>query len=284
MIVQAYAKINWALNLTGVRPNGYHELDMLMQSISLHDTLEIEPADELTLACDAPGVPTDERNLVLKAALALQKETGCERGAAIRLIKRVPSQAGLGGGSGDCAAALLALNRMWGLCLSRTRLEALALSLGADVPFCLTGGLARAKGLGEALTPLDGLVPRKLLVVKPEQGLGTPQVYRRADELKDERRADIDQTVKALAERDDRLLGKAAFNMLYPAAESLCPAVRETVNALYRLGASFAAMSGSGTACFALFEREADRLRAAEAMENVRTYLCETAAQGVKIE
>ena len=252
MILRAPAKINWTLNVTGVRPDGYHELDMLMQTVELHDRLELEEDERLTLSCDREDAPCDERNLVMRAARALQAACGCKRGARMRLAKRIPSQAGLGGGSSDCASALRGLNALWGLNLDEERLREIGLRLGADVPFCLTGGLCRARGLGEALTPLPSR-SRRVLLVKPAQGLSTPEVFHAFDRLARPDSADNEAAARALALGDDELLARSARNMLTDAAISLCPEVRETLLALRELGASFCAMSGSGSACLALF-------------------------------
>ncbi len=252
MILRAPAKINWTLNVTGVRPDGYHELDMLMQTVELHDRLELEEDERLTLSCDREDAPCDERNLVMRAARALQAACGCKRGARMRLAKRIPSQAGLGGGSSDCASALRGLNALWGLNLDEERLREIGLRLGADVPFCLTGGLCRARGLGEALTPLPSR-SRRVLLVKPAQGLSTPEVFHAFDRLARPDSADNEAAARALALGDDELLARSARNMLTDAAISLCPEVRETLCALRELGASFCAMSGSGSACLALF-------------------------------
>ena len=252
MILRAPAKINWTLNVTGVRPDGYHELDMLMQTVELHDRLELEEDERLTLSCDREDAPCDERNLVMRAARALQAACGCKRGARMRLAKRIPSQAGLGGGSSDCASALRGLNALWGLNLDEERLREIGLRLGADVPFCLTGGLCRARGLGEALTPLPSR-SRRVLLVKPAQGLSTPEVFHAFDRLARPDPADNEAAARALALGDDELLARSARNMLIDAAISLCPEVRETLCALRELGASFCAMSGSGSACLALF-------------------------------
>ena len=252
MRLRAPAKVNWALNVTGVRENGYHELDMLMQTVELHDTLELEEDEGLSLTCDREDVPCDERNLVMRAARALQAACGCEKGARMRLVKRIPSQAGLGGGSSDCAAALRGLNDLWGLSLDEERLREIGLRLGADVPFCLTGGLCRARGLGEVLTPLPSR-RRHLLLVKPAQGLSTPEVFHVFDRLAGSEAGDMEAAARALAQGNDELLDRSARNMLTDAAISLCPEVRETLLVLRDLGASFCAMSGSGSACLALF-------------------------------
>ena len=154
MLLHAYAKINWALDTVGLRDDGYHLLDTIMQSISLHDDITIEPDSRLFLSvADAPHVPCDESNLILRAAEALRRHTGTAAGARITLRKRIPVGAGLGGGSTDAAAVLRALNDMWGLGLPEETLYEIGLSLGADVPFCLHGGLCRAQGIGEILTP-----------------------------------------------------------------------------------------------------------------------------------
>lgn len=255
MIVYAPAKINWTLNVTGTRPDGYHELDMLMQTVELHDTLELAEDERLSLTCGREDVPCDERNLVMRAARALQAACGCEKGARMRLVKRIPAQAGLGGGSSDCAAALRGLNALWGLNLCEGRLHEIGLRLGADVPFCLTGGLCRARGLGEVLAPLPSK-SRQVLLVKPAQGLSTPEVFHAFDRLKRPEAADNEAAARALALGDDELLARSARNMLTDAAISLCPEVRETLLALRELGASFCTMSGSGSACLALFPED----------------------------
>lgn len=257
MIVSAYAKINWALNVTGRRPNGYHELDMLMQTVSLCDTLHLEEDEALSLTCDREDVPCDERNLVLRAARALQQATGCTRGARIHLSKQIPSQAGLGGGSSDCAAALHALNALWALGLKEEALQAIGLRLGADVPFCLRGGLCRAQGLGEVLTPLEA-PSCPVLLVKPPFGLSTPEVFGAFDRLSEPEAADIEGAARALQKGDWDLLRRTARNMLTEAAMTLCPSVAQTLDSLRGLGAQFCAMSGAGSACLALFPEGTD--------------------------
>ncbi len=171
--IQARAKINWTLDVVGTLPNGYHDLDMLMQSVTLCDQMTMEEAPQLTLYVRAQGrsfVPADGNNLVLKAAAALQAATGCTRGARITLKKYIPVAAGMGGGSSDAAAALVGLNRLWGLGLSPDKLEEIGLTVGADVPFCIRGGLQRAKGVGEKLTPLAMKKPLYLVAFQPCRG------------------------------------------------------------------------------------------------------------------
>ena len=164
--VRVAAKINILLEVLCKRPDGYHELRSILQTVGLYDTLECAPAPELTL--DAPALLDDGPNLVLRAAEALQEATGCQAGAAITLRKEIPVAAGLGGGSADAAAALVALNAVWKLYLERSELERVAARLGSDVPFFLVGGTALASGRGEQLQPLPDPLPRWLVIVLPE--------------------------------------------------------------------------------------------------------------------
>ena len=178
--IQAHAKINWALNITGSRDDGYHLMDMLMQSIDLADDLTVEPAEGLALAVD--GAPAGEENLVLRAAMALNRFAGTSCGASMALTKRVPARAGLGGGSADCAAAMIALSALWGLNIPDKALLQIGEKLGADVPFCLTGGLARVTGIGEHIHPIDNPPEIPLVLVRPGGGLSTAAVFRLWDE------------------------------------------------------------------------------------------------------
>ena len=204
--IQARAKINWTLDVVGTLPNGYHDLDMLMQSVTLCDQMTMEEAPQLSLYVRAQGrafVPADGNNLVLKAAAALQAATGCTRGARITLKKYIPVAAGMGGGSSDAAAALVGLNRLWGLGLSADRLEEIGLTVGADVPFCVRGGLQRAQGVGERLTPLAMKKPLYLVAFQPCRGLSTKEVFTalHEDGIRGEDRPDNEAAQRALSER-----------------------------------------------------------------------------------
>ena len=182
MLIRANAKINWTLDTVGMRADGYHLLDMLMQSISLHDTLTLEPAEDVTFSADgATRVPQDEGNLALRAALALRRHAGTAQGAMIHLHKRIPSGAGLGGGSADAAAVLHGLNALWELNLPMETLRQIGLTLGADVPFCLIGGLAHVQGIGEVIEPLPCPRIYHLVIIQPCRALSTPQVFRALD-------------------------------------------------------------------------------------------------------
>ena len=262
--VCARAKINWALSICGERPDGYHELDMLMQRIELCDELSFESARFITLKLNGRPASGGERNLVVRAARALNEALGLNLGARIELKKHIPARAGLGGGSADCAAALLALNRLWRLNLPLETLMALGLKLGADVPFCLMSGAARAGGVGERLQscPLPGGVP--LVLVTPGGGLSTPAVFRAWDECGGPTEpADMPALAAALSAGDLRAAQDLARNDLERPAFALMPEIEALMARLRALGAPFVRMTGSGSTVFAAFEREADARAAA---------------------
>ena len=195
LTAHAYAKINLTLDVGVRRTDGYHEVRSVMQTIGLHDTLSVTRTPDIlgvtleVAGAEAAGVPTDESNIVHKAAVRLQKIAAArnvfpagQSGLHIHLHKRIPSQAGLGGGSSDAAAALLLVDRLFGLNLSEARLCEIGAALGADVPFFLVGGTALAEGLGERITPLPPLAPSwPLIVVKPAAGVSTPVAYAALD-------------------------------------------------------------------------------------------------------
>ena len=260
--LEAHAKINWALWVTARRPDGYHELDMLMQRIALCDRLKVEGAEETVLYVD--GQPsTDHDNLVLRAARALREETGARRGVRMFLEKRIPARAGLGGGSADCAAALIALNRLWGLGLSDGRLQAIGLRLGADVPYCLAGGLCRVRGIGEAVQRLPEGPKQHLVMARLGDGLSTADVFRAWDENPSFPPTDAAGAVAALLSGDFDGLRALAHNALTAPAARLMPEIPEKIAALYAEGARYAQMSGSGSTVYGVFARRDEAARAA---------------------
>lgn len=250
----ARAKINWAIRITGILENGYHELDMLMQETSLADRLFAEEAPGLDLRIEGCDIPADDTNLVLRAARALIERTGEPRGAKLLLRKRIPHQSGLGGGSADCAAALRLLRRLWGLAVSDEDLLAIGAKLGADVPFCLKGGLCRAGGVGEKLAALPKGEPIPLLIAKPDKGVSTPEAFRLWDEgVRGEREIDVERALRALENRDWDAMRLCAGNDLERAATKLVPEISEYLEALRKSGALYAAMTGSGSAVFGVY-------------------------------
>lgn len=266
--LKAYAKINWTLDILGTRPDGYHQMDMLMQSVDLCDTLWIEAADEITLtsaaeettrggedALSSQAVAYDQSNLVYRAALLLRRRCGISAGASIRLGKRIPSGAGMGGGSADAAAALIGLNRLWGLGLDRRQLCQIGLELGADVPFMLTGGLARVQGIGESITPLFPAPRVPLVLMQPCGGLSTGKIFAAYDALAAGPLARPDNAAaqEALLGGDLAALGAAMNNVLEAASVPARPALARAARALEQAGAIRAMMTGSGSVVYGVF-------------------------------
>ena len=265
LTVRANAKINWSLAITGLRADGYHELDMLMQSISLCDTLTFEPDDALSLSIDGGPAGWDEKNLVCRAAARLRDACGTAQGARVTLEKRIPAMAGLGGGSADGAATLLALNRLWNARLSMDELLEIGLSLGADLPFCLTGGLQRVRGIGEKLEALTAPPSPGLILIMPDEGLSTGAVFTRYDAAPSPLPTDNAAAAQALCAGDFARLDALAFNDLAAPAIALNPAVGAAIDDMRSCGARFARMSGSGSCCFGVFDEPAKALDALKA-------------------
>ena len=262
---KALAKINWSLNITGRRSDGYHLLDMLMQTIGLHDTLEIEPAGGLRLTVD--GAPAGEENLALRAAMALNRHAGTRRGARLALSKRIPARAGLGGGSADCATVLRALNALWGLGLSDDALLEIGMGLGADVPFCLTGGLAAVRGIGEDITPVPKPPEIPLVLVVPGEGLSTGAVFSLWDRGGfPEVGLDNDALASAVTARRLKAIDRLCANALTAPAVALMPVIGEMIDRMRALGAGAAFMTGSGSGVAGAFDSVEAARRAAEAL------------------
>jgi 4-diphosphocytidyl-2-C-methyl-D-erythritol kinase len=256
MEVSAHAKINWALRVTGKRADGYHDIETVFQTISLHDTITITPADRLTLTCDDPTIPIDGTNLIMRAARG--------HDVAIALRKRIPAGGGLGGGSSDAAATLVALGR---------RDPQLALALGSDVPFFLAGGTAYAIGRGEVLTPLPAVRGVPLLLLFPEARVPTASAYAMLQRFSPP--LGIERYRAMIA---DDLLSHAselANDFEEPIFEAM-PELRRLKSRLIEAGAAWAAMSGSGSTIAGAFRDVASRDAALTRFGDVRAERAET--------
>lgn len=260
LTLQAPAKINLTLDILGARPDGYHEMDMVMQSVSL--------CDEITLNLGSPGgiraesglrfLPNDKGNLAVAAALAFRKATGQTwRDLHISIRKNIPVCAGTAGGSSDAAAVLRGLNDLTGAGLSREALAEIGQEVGSDVPYCVLGGTALAQGRGERLTPLPSLVPCHIILCKPAFSISTPTLFRAWDRRKGRLHPDTKGMLTALEQGDLVGVGRRMFNVF---EEVLNPHQRREIqaikNALLQAGALGAAMSGSGPTVLGLFARE----------------------------
>ncbi len=260
---KAMAKINLGLDVLARRPDGYHELRMLMQSISL--------CDELTLAVSASAgislellpfgegfgwelLPTDGSNLAVQAADLLMRENGVRQGLSIRLKKRIPVAAGLAGGSADAAAVLTGVNELFQLGYSQEELMQRALRLGADVPYCLLGGTALAEGIGERLTPLPQAPKAYVVLVTPPVAVSTGFVYDHLQLQDQMRHPDLDGQVRAILQGDLFRLAGAMGNVLEQVSVPLHPVIGTIKEKMSRRGALGAQMSGSGPTVFGLFD------------------------------
>ena len=249
--VASYAKINWSLRITGRRDDGYHDLETIFQTISLHDVLTFREADRLSITCDDPTIPWDDTNLVMRAARTLGSPP-----VAIELRKRIPAGGGLGGGSSNAAATLVALSNMFEI---EKPLHEIAMSLGSDVPFFLVGGTAYATGRGEVLTPLPSRAGIALLLLLPEERVMTAEAFRMLRRFSAPAGAG----------------GELVNDFEEPVFERL-PKLRALKERLYEAGASWAGMSGSGSTIVGAFRSPAARDAAAGAFRDVRVERAET--------
>jgi 4-diphosphocytidyl-2-C-methyl-D-erythritol kinase len=253
----APAKINFTLEVLGKRPDGYHEVRLLMAGVSLYDELSFKPAKTLSLATDKKGLDAGEGNLIIKAARALQKVAGQELGARIKLKKRIPLGGGLAGGSTNAAATLVGLNTLWKLKLKPARLLELAASLGSDVPFCLRSGWAIATGRGEKLQALR--LRRKLWLVLANPGfeVSTQWAYQSVGAARPQGRNLSLAAFKALEKGRLPALDAAAVNDLEPVTTQRHGEIDALKGLMLKSGALLSRMSGSGPTVLGLFENEA---------------------------
>lgn len=257
------AKINLTLDVLGKRPDGYHEVEMVMQSIDLYDRLEFSPGTGgISLTVEGSGVPPGEDNLVYRAAELIRSYCKVKAGAHIRLIKAIPVAAGLGGGSADAAATLATLNNIWGMGLSLSELMLLGEQLGADIPFCLLGGTALARGKGEKLEQLPPCPQLGLVLVNPPFGVSTASVYRAFSPGTAAKRPDNRAMVKAIGEGKVSAIVENLCNVLEPVTAKMHPEIASIKEKLGEAGALGALMSGSGPTVFGL----AENLEAARAV------------------
>ena len=251
--LQAFAKINLTLDVLYKRPDGYHEVAMVMQAIDLADELTLSPQEEgITLSTDSPGLETDGRNLACRAASLLREHCGLRQGVHIHINKKIPVAAGLAGGSADAAATLKGLNRLWELNLPLKELALLGAQLGSDVPFCLYGKTMLATGRGEYLRPLPPLPECWVVLAKPPAAVATAWVYANYRNSPDVSHPDTDGLLQALAEKSFSGVAARLGNVLETVTIPAYPEIVELKNRMLRYGAAASLMSGSGPTVFGL--------------------------------
>lgn len=256
--IPTYAKINLSLDVVGKRENGYHDLKMVMQSVSLHDDVTVERTDgtEISLTCNVPHVPCNESNIAAKAALRFFEALGKREGLRIHLEKRIPMAAGLAGGSGNGAGVLLALNEMYDHPFSPKRLREIGLTVGADVPFCLLGGTALAEGLGEVLTPLSPLPDCAILLVKPRFNISTVRVFTQLNWRAVRYHPDTAGLIRQLKAGAVGSTARHMYNVLETVTAAEHPEICAIKSQMIDLGAEGSIMSGSGPTVFGIFTDE----------------------------
>lgn len=286
MLLEAYAKINWSLDITGVRADGYHLMDMLMQPVSLCDEITLAPSASLGITTGGwPPARADESNLAYKAALALKNAVGCFLGTQIHLQKKIPVGAGMGGGSTDAAAVLVGLNKLWKTGLSDEELEKIGLTLGADVPFFIRGGLARIRGIGEKLERHDSQHNYWLIVIQPCPGLSTAQVFSLWRQSPEIVHPDTEAALCSLKSGNLESFCSLISNVLQPVSEKLRPEILQACVSLENEGAVKALMTGSGSAVFGVFSSSATARKAYQNLQSrYRTiFLCHTQQDSIRI-
>jgi len=256
---KAYGKINIGLDVLKKRVDGYHEVKMIMQTISLYDHITItkqKNATDIQLETNLSFLPTNDNNLVYKAAKLLKDEFGIQEGLEIKLEKHIPVAAGMAGGSTDAAATLQLLNTMFSLGLSTEELMARAVTLGADVPYCILKGTALSEGIGEILTPLPPLMPCFILIVKPPIHVSTKFVYEnlKLDELKTH--PNIDAIIEAIDTGNVYAMADNMGNVLETVTEGNYPVISSIKQLMIEHGALSALMSGSGPTVFGIYDKE----------------------------
>ncbi|MBR6044662.1 MAG: 4-(cytidine 5'-diphospho)-2-C-methyl-D-erythritol kinase [Ruminococcus sp.] len=269
--VRAYGKLNLYLDITGIRADGYHDIKSVMQSVSVYDTLNFKlcPGSGIELICDVPGFPTDSSNLICKAANKFFEHSGIipQHRLRVTVDKKIPSMAGMAGGSADCAAALRALNELYGRPFDRQELLDLAAKLGADVPFTLIGGTMLCEGIGEKLTPLPFPEEMYFAAVQPESRISTAAAYKAYDSLAEPPHGEYGSFEAALKAGDIRSAAGDMFNIFeYCSSE---PSIEEAKRRMLELGALGAMMTGSGSVVFGVFD---NRDAAQSCIENMSGY------------
>lgn len=273
----SFAKINWSLEILGKRPDGYHEVRTLLQTISLQDDLHFELSEDraVSLSCGNPDIPTGSDNLIVRAARALQERFALEQGIRIQLEKRIPIKAGLGGASSNAAVTLIALNHLWQVNARADELLEIAASLGADVPFFLVGGCVRATGIGTTLSPVPNaseLVSRHLIVITPNTGISTALAYNALDSRAlTTKNANPILSVSQSEANPGHSQPWTPEDSLENDFESVIfdiePEIRRTKETLLQAGALGALLAGSGSSVFGIFAGEQDQQRAANEIQ-----------------
>ena len=287
LTVKANAKINLLLDVTGVKKNGYHSLFTVMQSISLGDTVTVEKTDgnDITVSCTVPGVPTDSGNIVYKCADKFFQYAGIteNKGIHIHIDKVTPFCAGMGGGSADGAAVLVALNKIFNTNYPEKILCRIGVKVGADIPFCIVGGTALALDTGAVVAPLPDIEDYSIVIVKPEDGVSTKEAYEAVDSLENMKHPKNQEMLECLADGDTENALKLCSNVFEQALE--VPGRVDIKDICNNNGAVASCMTGSGSAVYGIFKEKAQAEKTAEELKKKFTnvFICTPEKTGVEI-
>ena len=270
MFYKAYAKINLSLDILRKRKDGYHELKMIMQTVSLYDEIYIEKSDTISIECNKDDIPLNNKNLAWKAADAFFNYTSINSGCKIKLIKHIPDGAGLGGGSSDAATVLLALNEIYNTNLTNEELINIAVKIGADVPFFILKGTCLAEGIGEKLTKIENNTDPYILIHKPSFSISTKWAYENL-KLDNKNNYNVDKIVENLKDKNYNF--KDIFNYLEDVSVSKYPQINDIKNKMKYYGATAALMSGSGSSVFGIFTDKNAAQTAFESFEKNTVFL-----------
>ena len=263
---RAFAKINLGLEVVGKRPDGYHDIRTMLQSIAVCDLIEVHPSSTLSLTCSDPVLPAGDDNLIIRAAKALQEAHSCEKGARINLTKRIPTQAGLGGGSSDAAATLVALSKLWHLPSDLESLMPMAASLGSDVPFFLVGGTALGVSRGEEVYALPDAPSMHMVIAQPQRGMPTAEAYRLISEKLTTHNPQNKIAALVLALVEGRLSERLLFNAFESVNRGWGEESESVRSALVTSGSAKVLLAGSGSAWVGLFPDRESSLAAQRRM------------------
>ncbi|MGM0445040.1 MAG: 4-(cytidine 5'-diphospho)-2-C-methyl-D-erythritol kinase [Bacillota bacterium] len=257
LTVNAYAKINLFLDIKNLRKDGYHNLEMVMQSISLHDTIKLYKKDKgIKIETNHHKLPTGEHNLAYKAAQAVISKAKLNKGIKIFIDKRIPIAAGLAGGSTDAAAVINGMNKLYDLNLNQKDLHNIAFNIGSDVPFCLKGGTAFATKRGQELRYLRPLKKHKVLLVKPPEMVSTKKVYTLYDKYNIDKNIPVKKLLEIISNKKKMNIDDGWANVLEPITKKLVPDVNIIKDKLIKQGFKFTMMTGSGPTVFSLFDKK----------------------------
>ena len=278
LIIESYGKINLGLDVLYKRADGYHELNTVMQQISLKDKLIFKEIDSgIKVESRGLKIPLDSTNLVYRAWEHLKRLSGIEKGIHIKIEKNIPVAAGLAGGSSNGAATLKALNQLWNLNLSLEELMKIGVQLGADIPFCLLGGTALAEGIGDILTPLKSFNNVHILLGNPGIGISTEYAYSKL-ELEEKKDMDISKLINCMDKKDLKCVGASLENIMEKTIIEENPIIKEIKDNMLSSGALGTLMSGSGPTVFGLFEDEQSIRHAKQKLLEIidKVYICKT--------